>query len=80
MKRIIDSIPAGWYAVTTSGAKTYGNFLSILYFLTTSIAVCISHDHSKLESCGAHYDYVVENIDHVTCEVDDDRLKFSVVV
>ena len=30
VKRIIDSIPAGRYAVATSGAKTYGNFLTNL--------------------------------------------------
>ena len=42
------------------------------------IAVCTSHDRSKIENCGAHY--VVENMDYVSCEVEGDRLKFSVVV
>ena len=32
VKRIIDSIPAGRYAVATSGAKTYGNFLYLSHF------------------------------------------------
>jgi hypothetical protein len=32
VKRIIDSIPAGRYAVATSGAKTYGNFFTHLIF------------------------------------------------
>ena len=44
----------------------------------TVIAVCTSHDRSKIENCGAHY--VVENMDYVSCEVEGDRLKFSVVV
>ena len=40
VKRIIDSIPAGRYAVATSGAKTYGKFyfyiyLTCLQFLNT---------------------------------------------
>jgi phosphoglycolate phosphatase-like HAD superfamily hydrolase len=151
VKRIIDSIPAGRYAVATSGAKTYGNFLTCLIFPqnlliffeaygcmsrvgiipppvtitaddkrlkagkpapdpfllaadclgydpkkcvifedspsgirsgvasgATVIAVCTSHDRSKIENCGAHY--VVENMDYVSCEVEGDRLKFSVLV
>ena len=153
VKRIIDSIPAGRYAVATSGAKTYGTFFYLSYstqqlinfhffeaygcmsrvgitpppvtitaddkrlkagkpapdpFLlaadclgydpkkcvvfedspsgirsgvasgATVIAVCTSHDRSKIENCGAHY--VVENMDYVSCEVEGDRLKFSVVL
>jgi hypothetical protein len=35
VKRIIDSIPAGRYAVATSGAKTYGNFY-LPHILSTS--------------------------------------------
>ena len=152
VKRIIDSIPAGRYAVATSGAKTYGIFSPYLifpqhitFFLlfeaygcmsrvgisppavtitaddkrlkagkpapdpfllaadclgydpkkcvvfedspsgirsgvasgATVIAVCTSHDRSKIENCGAHY--VVENMDYVSCEVEGDRLKFSIV-
>ena len=155
VKRLIDSIPAGRYAVATSGTKRFGNF--ILYspdsehlikppfsFVTaygsmnrvgitpppvtitaddkrlkagkpapdpfllaaeclgydpkkcvvfedspagissgvasgaTVIAVCTSHERSKIENCGAHY--VVENMNYVSCEVEGDRLKFSVVV
>ena len=37
VKRIIDSIPAGRYAVATSGAKTYGNFLPIIISPTLNI-------------------------------------------
>ena len=44
----------------------------------TVIAVCTSHDRSMIENCGAHY--VVENMDYVSCEVEGDRLKFSIVV
>lgn len=48
----------------------------------TVIAVCTSHERterrSKIENCGAHY--VVENLEYVSCEVEGDRLKFSVVV
>ena len=35
VKRIIDSIPAGRYAVATSGARTYGNFFYISHNLPT---------------------------------------------
>jgi hypothetical protein len=31
VKRIIDSIPAGRYAVATSGTKTYGNFAHLIF-------------------------------------------------
>lgn len=44
----------------------------------TIIAVCTSHDCSKIENCCAHY--VVENLAYVSCEVEGNRLKFSVVV
>jgi beta-phosphoglucomutase-like phosphatase (HAD superfamily) len=48
----------------------------------TVIAVFTSHDptrsRSKIENCGAHY--VVENMDYVSCKVEGDRLKISVVV
>ena len=152
VKRIIDSIPAGRYAVATSGAKTYGKFF-FTYLIScqhskpcfkaygcmsrvgiipppvtitaddkrlkagkpapdpfllaadclgydpkkcvvfedspsgiragvasgaTVVAVCTSHERSKIENCGAHY--VVENMECVTCEVDGDRLKFTVLV
>ena len=39
-------------------------------------AVCTGHERSQIENCGAHY--VVENMDHVTYEVEGDCLKFSV--
>ena len=44
----------------------------------TVVAVCTSHERSKIENCGAHN--VVENMNYVSCEVEGDRLKFSVVV
>jgi hypothetical protein len=37
VKAMIDSIPAGRYAVATSGAKTYGKFPSIKYIMTHSL-------------------------------------------
>ena len=44
----------------------------------TVVAVCTSHERFKIENCGAHY--VVKNMDYVSCEVEGDRLKFSIVV
>ncbi|KAF8965889.1 HAD-like domain-containing protein [Flammula alnicola] len=131
VRRILDSIPAGRYAVATSGAKTYAYgcmkrvgitppqvtitaddkrlkagkpapdpFLLAADCLgydakrcvvfedspsgiragvasgATVIAVCTSHDHSKLEDCGAHF--IVENMDYIVCEVEGDRLKFTI--
>ncbi|KAF8877314.1 HAD-like domain-containing protein [Gymnopilus junonius] len=132
VRKMIDSIPAGRYAVATSGAKTYAYgcmkrvgiqpppvtitaddkrlkagkpapdpFLLAAECLgyeasrcvvfedspsgiragvasgATVIAVCTSHERSKIEGCGAHY--IVENMEKVQCEQEEDgRLKFSV--
>ncbi|KAJ7769114.1 HAD-like domain-containing protein [Mycena maculata] len=131
VKRLMNSIPAGRYAVATSGAKTYAHgcmtrvgitppavtitaddkrlkagkpapdpFLLAAECLGYSasncvvfedspsgiragvasgalvIAVCTSHERSKIENCGAHF--IVENMDYVTCEVEDDKLKFMI--
>lgn len=149
VKRMMDSIPKGKYAVATSGAKTYGSYLflkrpfdSILIFFVaygcmtrvgitppevtitaddkrlkngkpfpdpfllaaeclgydakkcvvfedspsgiragvasgaTVIAVCTSHERSKIENCGAHY--IVENMEKVHCNVVGDKLEFTV--
>ncbi|ESK86936.1 2-deoxyglucose-6-phosphate phosphatase [Moniliophthora roreri MCA 2997] len=131
VKRMIDSLPAGRYAVATSGAKTYAYGCMTRVGITpppvtitaddkrlkagkpapdpfllaakclgydakkcvvfedspsgiragvasgaTVIAVCTSHERSKIENCGAHY--IVENMDHVKCDVVDGKLKFTI--
>jgi len=131
VKRMMDSIPKGKYAVATSGAKTYAYGCMTRVGITppevtitaddkrlkngkpfpdpfllaakelgfdakkcvvfedspsgiragvasgaTVIALCTSHERSKIENCGAHY--LVDNMDHVHCEVVGDKLKFSV--
>ncbi|TFK34187.1 HAD-like protein [Crucibulum laeve] len=133
VKRMIESIPAGRYAVATSGAKTYAYGCMTRVGITpppvtitaddkrlkagkpapdpfllaaeclgydaskcivfedspsgiragvasgaTVIALCTSHERSKIENCGAHY--IVENMDHVKCEVEGDQLKFTVAL
>ncbi|KAI0947080.1 hypothetical protein AcV7_009608 [Taiwanofungus camphoratus] len=136
VKRMIDSIPQGRYAVATSGAKTYAHGCMTRVGITpppvtitaddkrlkagkpapdpfllaaeclgydakkclvfedspsgiragvasgaTVIAVCTSHERSKIENCGAHY--IVETMDKVKCECvgegADMKLKFTVV-
>ncbi|KIK69832.1 hypothetical protein GYMLUDRAFT_236304 [Collybiopsis luxurians FD-317 M1] len=133
VKKMIDSIPAGRYAVATSGAKTYAfgcmtrvgitpppvtitaddkrlkagkpapdPFLLAAKCLghdpkkcvvfedspsgikagvasgATVIAVCTSHDRSKIENCGAHY--IVENMEKVKCQVaEDGQLRFTIL-
>ncbi|KAF9019864.1 HAD-like protein [Hymenopellis radicata] len=132
VKRMMDSIPAGRYAVATSGAKTYAYGCMTRVGITpppvtitaddkrlkagkpapdpfllaakclgydaskcvvfedspsgiragvasgaTVIAVCTSHERSKIENSGAHY--LVENMNSVKCEVEGDKLKFTVV-
>ncbi|KAF8625619.1 hypothetical protein AX17_006804 [Amanita inopinata Kibby_2008] len=131
VRRMIDSIPKGRYAVATSGAKMYAHgcmnrvgitpppvtitaddkrlkagkpapdpFLLAAKCLgydakqcvvfedspsgiragvasgATVIAVCTSHERSKIENCGAHY--LVENMDYVDCQVEGGKLKFTV--
>ncbi|EIN13024.1 HAD-like protein [Punctularia strigosozonata HHB-11173 SS5] len=135
VKRMIDSIPEGRYAVATSGAKTYAYGCMTRVGITpppvtitaddkrlkagkpapdpfllaaeclgfdpkkcvvfedspsgikagvasgaTVIALCTSHDRSKIENCGAHF--IVENMEKVKCEPvgegKDMRLKFTV--
>ncbi|KAJ3855541.1 HAD-like domain-containing protein [Lentinula lateritia] len=132
VKKMIDSIPAGRYAVATSGAKTYAYgcmtrvgiipppvtitaddkrlragkpapdpFLLAAKCLgydakkcvvfedspsgiragvasgATVIAVCTSHERSKIENCGAHF--VVENMEKVKCELVDEQLHFTIL-
>ena len=60
---IFEDSPSGIRAGVASGA--------------TVIAVCTSHERSKIENCGAHY--VVENMDHVICQAEGDRLRFTVM-
>jgi beta-phosphoglucomutase-like phosphatase (HAD superfamily) len=63
---VFEDSPSGIRAGVASGA--------------TVIAVCTSHERSKIENCGAHY--LVENMEKVQCEpvqVDGQtRLKFSI--
>ena len=61
---VFEDSPAGICSGVASGA--------------TVVAVCTSHERSKIENCGAHY--VVENMNCVSCEVEGDRLKLSLVV
>jgi HAD superfamily hydrolase (TIGR01509 family) len=132
VKRMIESIPAGRYAVATSGAKTYAYGCMTRVGITpppvtitaddkrlkagkpapdpfllaakclgydakkcvvfedspsgiragvasgaTVIAVCTSHERSKIENCGAHY--IVENMEKVKCEAIDGQLKFTIL-
>ncbi|KII86822.1 hypothetical protein PLICRDRAFT_43489 [Plicaturopsis crispa FD-325 SS-3] len=131
VKRMMDSIPQGKYAVATSGAKTYAHGCMTRVGITpppvtitaddkrlkagkpapdpfllaaeclgydakkcivfedspsgiragvasgaTVIAVCTSHERSKIENCGAHY--IVENMEKIRCDVEGDRLKFTI--
>ncbi|KAJ6583842.1 HAD-like domain-containing protein [Mycena vulgaris] len=131
VKRLMNSIPAGRYAVATSGAKTYAHGCMTRVGITPPavtitaddkrlkagkpapdpfllaakclgyeasncvvfedspsgiragvasgalvIAVCTSHERSKIEDCGAHF--IVENMDYVTCEMEGDKLRFTV--
>ncbi|KAF9564198.1 HAD-like protein [Agrocybe pediades] len=132
VRRMLDSLPAGRYAVATSGAKTYAYgcmkrvgivpppvtitaddkrlkagkpapdpFLLAAECLgydakkcivfedspsgiragvasgATVIAVCTSHERSKIENCGAHY--IVEDMNAITPEVmEDGSLKFTI--
>jgi HAD superfamily hydrolase (TIGR01509 family) len=135
VKRMIESVPNGRYAVATSGAKTYAYGCMTRVGITpppvtitaddkrlkagkpapdpfllaakclgfdakkcivfedspsgiragvasgaTVIAVCTSHERSKIENCGAHY--IVENMEKITCEPVGEgpamQLKFTV--
>ncbi|KZP11078.1 HAD-like protein [Athelia psychrophila] len=131
VKSMLDSIPAGRYAVATSGAKTYAYGCMTRVGITpppvtitaddkrlengkpfpdpfllaakelgfdakntivfkdspsgiragvasgaTVIAVCTSHERSKIENCDAHY--IVEDMSKVHCYPEGDRLRFTV--
>lgn len=131
VKNMLESIPAGRYAVATSGAKTYAygcmtrvgitpppvtitaddkrlqngkpfpdpfllaakelgfNAKDTIVFEdspsgiragvasgATVIAVCTSHERSKIENCGAHY--IVEGMSKVHCYPEGDRLRFTI--
>lgn len=58
VKKIIDSIPAGRYAVATSGAKTYGNYLPTSYALINTPDILQSlrlHESCRYHSSSCHY-------------------------
>ncbi|KAH7907805.1 HAD-like domain-containing protein [Hygrophoropsis aurantiaca] len=134
VKKMMNSIPEGKYAVATSGAKTYAYGCMTRVGITppkititaddkrlkagkpapdpfllaakelgydakkcvvfedspsgiragvasgaTVIALCTSHERSKIENAGAHY--LVENMERVKCEpCQDGRLKFTVTL
>ncbi|KAF8904813.1 HAD-like domain-containing protein [Mucidula mucida] len=59
---VFEDSPSGIRAGVASGA--------------TVIALCTSHERSKIENCGAHF--LVENMTSVKCEVEGDKLKFTV--
>ncbi len=131
VKRIMDSIPKGKYAVATSGARTYAYGCMTRVGITppevtitaddkrlkagkpapdpfllaakelgfdakrcvvfedspsgiragvasgaTVVAVCTSHERSKIENCGAHY--IVNTMEQVRVTVEGDRLVFTI--
>lgn len=42
------------------------------------VAVCTSHERSKIQDCGAHY--LIENMEQIVCSpMKDGRLRFDVV-
>jgi len=63
---VFEDSPSGIKAGVASGA--------------TVIAVCTSHERSKIENCGAHY--IVDTMDQVTCEPigegENLKLKFTI--
>lgn len=64
---VFEDSPSGIRAGVASGA--------------TVIAVCTSHERSKIENCGAHY--IVENMEKVKCEAfgegENLQLKFTIL-
>ncbi|KAG5638380.1 hypothetical protein DXG03_004148 [Asterophora parasitica] len=133
VKKLMDSIPTGQYAVATSGAKTYAHGCMTRVGITppavtitaddkrlkagkpapdpfllaakclgyeaskcvvfedspsgiragvasgaTVVAVCTSHERSKIENCGAHY--IIDNMEHIRCDKEGDKLKFTVTL
>ncbi|KAH8104649.1 HAD-like protein [Cristinia sonorae] len=64
---VFEDSPSGIRAGVASGA--------------TVIAVCTSHERSKIENCGAHY--IVDNMEKVVCEPigegENMRLKFTIL-
>ena len=59
---VFEDSPSGIRAGVASGA--------------TVIAVCTSHERSKIENCGAHY--IVDTMEQVHITVDGDRLGFTI--
>ena len=64
---VFEDSPSGIRAGVASGA--------------TVIAVCTSHERSKIANCGAHY--IVDNMEKVVCETvgegENARLKFTIL-
>ena len=59
---VFEDSPSGIRAGVASGA--------------TVVAVCTSHERSKIADCGAHY--IVDTMEQVSVVWEDDRLKFVV--
>ena len=59
---VCEDSPSGIRAGVASGA--------------TVIAVCTSHERSKIENCGAHF--IVDNMSKVACFSEGDRLRFTI--
>lgn len=60
---VFEDSPSGIRAGVASGA--------------TIIALCTSHERSKIENRWAHY--IVDNMERVRCETDGDQLRFTIL-
>ncbi|TFK82294.1 HAD-like protein, partial [Polyporus arcularius HHB13444] len=60
---VFEDSPSGIKAGVASGA--------------TVIAVCTSHERSKIENCGAHY--IVDTMEQVRVTPEGDRLRFEIL-
>ena len=60
---VFEDSPSGIRAGVASGA--------------TVIAVCTSHERSKIENCGAHY--IVDDMNSIKVEKEGEQLKFTIL-
>ena len=60
---VFEDSPSGIKAGVASGA--------------TVIAVCTSHERSKIENCGAHY--IVDTMEQIRVTPEGDRLRFEIL-
>lgn len=60
---VFEDSPSGIHAGVASGAIV--------------VALCASHERSKIENCGAHY--LIDNMEHIHCTpLEDGRLQFDI--